>query len=258
MAADRILKLAAIGTAAGAFSGLFGVGGGTVIVPLLILWFGFGERLATGTSLLAIIVIAILAAALQGALRQRRPARGALLVGVPALGGVVVGTALQQRLPERTISLMFAAAADRHRGGAGDRLMDASPWRSSPPLALGFAGGMVGGLIGVGGGVLFVPALALFLDQSQLEAESTSLLAIVFVAVVGAWRQHGYGNVAPSRRAPGGGCCRSLGVVAGVLLANEVSERALELAFAALVVFIAIRLVLRAPRTPTPKAAGDG
>jgi uncharacterized membrane protein YfcA len=102
------LKLAAIGTAAGAFSGMFGVGGGTVIVPLLILWFGFGERLATGTSLAAIIVIAVLAVALQGAYGNVDPLK-ALVVAVPALGGVVVGAAVQQRLPERAISLMFAA-----------------------------------------------------------------------------------------------------------------------------------------------------
>jgi hypothetical protein len=102
------LKLAAIGTAAGAFSGMFGVGGGTVIVPLLILWFGFGERLATGTSLAAIVVIALLAVALQGAYGNVDPLK-ALVVAVPALGGVVVGTAVQQRLPERAISLMFAA-----------------------------------------------------------------------------------------------------------------------------------------------------
>jgi uncharacterized membrane protein YfcA len=102
------LKLAAIGTAAGAFSGMFGVGGGTIIVPLLILWFGFGERVVTGTSLLATVVIAILAVALQGAYGNVDPLK-ALVVGVPALGGIVIGTAVQQRLPERTISLMFAA-----------------------------------------------------------------------------------------------------------------------------------------------------
>ncbi len=105
---DRILKLAAIGTAAGAFSGMFGVGGGTVIVPLLILWLGYGERVATGTSLAAIIVIALLATALQGAYGNVEALK-ALLVAVPALGGVVAGAALQQRIPERAISLIFAA-----------------------------------------------------------------------------------------------------------------------------------------------------
>ncbi|MDX6632375.1 MAG: uncharacterized protein QOG09_15 [Solirubrobacterales bacterium] len=104
----RMLRLALIGTAAGAFSALFGVGGGTIIVPLLILWFGFGEHEATGTSLAAIVVIAILAASAQGAYGNIDPAQAAL-VGVPALAGVVAGTALQQRLPQRVIALAFAA-----------------------------------------------------------------------------------------------------------------------------------------------------
>src|SRR5918997_3590358 len=104
---SRLARLALIATAAGAFSGLFGVGGGTIIVPLLILWFGFGERVATGTSLAAIILIAVLAVALQGAYGNVDPLKAAV-VGVPALAGIVVGTAVQQRLPERAISLMFA------------------------------------------------------------------------------------------------------------------------------------------------------
>jgi uncharacterized membrane protein YfcA len=107
MSAPRLAKLAVIGTAAGAFSGLFGVGGGTVIVPLLILWLSYGEHEATGTSLAAITVIAILAAIGQGAYGNVDVAKG-LLVGVPAVGGVLVGTALQQRLSGRVVSLMFA------------------------------------------------------------------------------------------------------------------------------------------------------
>jgi hypothetical protein len=100
-------KLAAIATAAGAFSGLFGVGGGTVIVPLLILWFAYGEREATGTSLVAIIVIALFAAVGQGLYGNVNLLQG-LLVGAPAVGGVVFGTGLQQRIPQRSISLLFA------------------------------------------------------------------------------------------------------------------------------------------------------
>jgi uncharacterized protein len=103
----RTLQLAAIGTAAGVFSGLFGVGGGTIIVPLLIVWLGYGEREATGTSMAAIIVIAGFAAALQAAYGNV-DAGDAAVVGIPAIGGVIAGTALQQRLPERAISLLFA------------------------------------------------------------------------------------------------------------------------------------------------------
>lgn len=101
------MVLAAIGTAAGLFSGLFGVGGGTVIVPLLLLWLGFGEREATGTSLAAIVVIAAIAAGAQGAYGNVHVEEG-VLVGVPAIGGVVAGTWLQQRVPPLLVSRLFA------------------------------------------------------------------------------------------------------------------------------------------------------
>jgi hypothetical protein len=105
---DRTLKLMAIGTAAGLFSGLFGVGGGSVIVPLLVLWLGYEERSATATSLAAIIFIAGFAAATQG-IYGNVHVLDAVLVGVPAVAGVLIGTRLAQRLHNRVISLMFAA-----------------------------------------------------------------------------------------------------------------------------------------------------
>jgi uncharacterized membrane protein YfcA len=104
----RLLKLLTVATAAGAFSGLLGVGGGSVIVPLLILWLGYGEREATGTSLAAIVVIAALAAAGQAFYGNVDVAKAAL-IGVPAIGGVVAGTALQQRIPERAVAAVLAA-----------------------------------------------------------------------------------------------------------------------------------------------------
>jgi len=107
MAGGRVLKLAVIATAAGAFSAMFGVGGGTVIVPLLIAWFAYGEREATGTSLLAIVGIGAFAAIGQGLHGNVSLVEG-VLIGVPAVAGVVAGTELQQRLPERAISLLFA------------------------------------------------------------------------------------------------------------------------------------------------------
>jgi uncharacterized membrane protein YfcA len=103
----RTLQLAAVGTAAGLFSGLFGVGGGAVIVPLLVLFLGFGERLATGTSLAAIVLIAGTGAAVQATYGTVHLAEG-LLVGIPACGGVLAGTAVQQRVPQRRLSLIFA------------------------------------------------------------------------------------------------------------------------------------------------------
>jgi uncharacterized membrane protein YfcA len=109
MPSHRTLKLAAIGTMAGAFSGLFGVGGGTIIVPLLILWFGYGERLATGTSLAAIVLIGLLGALAQGGLYGNVHVVTGLLLTIPAVLGVLVGTAVQQRISQRAVSLLFAA-----------------------------------------------------------------------------------------------------------------------------------------------------
>jgi uncharacterized membrane protein YfcA len=103
-----LLKLAAIGTLAGIFSGLFGVGGGTVIVPLLIFWFGYGERLATGTSLAAIVLIGLLGALAQGGIYGNVHVGTGLLLSIPAIGGVVMGTAIQQRISQRAVSLLFA------------------------------------------------------------------------------------------------------------------------------------------------------
>ena len=111
------------------------------------------------------------------------------------------------------------------------------------------AGGMTGGLVGVGGGVLFVPALTVFLGLSQVEGEATSLLMIVIVALVGAYRQNGYGNVR-LREAMIIGALSPLGVLIGVALANHVSERALQLSFAALALFMAAQLVRRARSAP--------
>jgi uncharacterized membrane protein YfcA len=106
--AHSILKLAAIGTLAGLFSGLFGVGGGTVIVPLLIFWFAYGERLATGTSLAAIVLIGLLGAVAQGGIYGNVHIVTGLLLSIPAIVGVLIGTAVQQRISQQAVSLLFA------------------------------------------------------------------------------------------------------------------------------------------------------
>ena len=111
-------------------------------------------------------------------------------------------------------------------------------------------GGVAGGLVGVGGGVLFVPALTIFLGLSQVEAESTSLLMIVLVALVGTARQRAYGNV-NFRDAAVVGALSPLGVLIGVVVANEIPQRALELSFAALILFVAYQLVKRALAQPS-------
>lgn len=100
-------QLTTIGVAAGVFSGMFGVGGGTVMVPLLVLWRGFNEKRATGTSLFAIIIVAIYAVTGHAIFGSVDALKG-VLIGLPAIGGVIFGTALQQRLEDRVLSGMFA------------------------------------------------------------------------------------------------------------------------------------------------------
>ncbi len=107
MLASRTLKLAVTGTLAGLYSALFGVGGGTVLVPLLVVWLAYGEREATGTSLASIAVIAAMATLVQGAFGNVVVGKG-LLLGGPAVLGVLAGTWLQQRMRTETIGLMFA------------------------------------------------------------------------------------------------------------------------------------------------------
>lgn len=121
-------------------------------------------------------------------------------------------------------------------------------------LAVGFAAGVVAGALGVGGGVLFVPGLVLFLGLSQLEAEATSLVAIIPVALVGAARQRRYGNLR-GREGILLGTLAAGGAAIGVAAANAVPERGLQIGFAALMLFVAGQLVRRAladSRSPAP------
>ncbi len=124
-------------------------------------------------------------------------------------------------------------------------------------LALGFAAGMTGGLVGVGGGVLFVPALTIFLGLTQVDAEATSPLAIMPMALVGAWRQHRYGNLR-LRDGVTIGLLSPLGVAAGTALANAVSERVLELSFVAVQLYFAFGLGRRALRPDVPPETANG
>ena len=114
--------------------------------------------------------------------------------------------------------------------------------------AIGVAAGLVAGMLGVGGGILFVPALVLVLGLSQIHAEATSLLAIIPVCLLGAWRQRTYGNV---RLADGItiGVLSALGAFGGVAAANSLSGRTLRVAFAILLLATAAHLARRALRT---------
>jgi uncharacterized membrane protein YfcA len=128
-------------------------------------------------------------------------------------------------------------------------------------LLLGFAAGVLAGLFGVGGGILFVPTLVLVASLSQLEAEATSLLAIIPTVIAGAWQQHRYGNVR-WRAALVVGVSAIAGVEGGVRVADALPEDVLRRLFALLMVVVAAQLVWRASghggappaETPEPTA----
>jgi uncharacterized membrane protein YfcA len=119
-------------------------------------------------------------------------------------------------------------------------------------IAIGVCAGVIAGLLGVGGGVLFVPGLVIFMNLGQHQAEATSLLAIIPVAIVGTIKQDGYGNV---RRHDAllMGLLSIVGAAAGVALANALSGEVLRVGFALLMVLVAIQLV-RKTREEEPDA----
>ena len=126
-------------------------------------------------------------------------------------------------------------------------------------VVMGLAAGVISGLLGVGGGILFVPALTLVLSLSQVKAESTSLLAIIPVALVGAIRQYQYGNVS-LREGAIVGALSTLGVLGGVALANLLPQRALRVGFAVLMLVVAAQFLRRfwqGRRGPAPQEGGD-
>ena len=233
-----------IGLAAGFFGALFGVGGGIVMVPLLILLAAYPERSAMATSLAAIGLIAAEGAiffALHGDVEWKYAA----LMGIPATVGVLGGTSLQQRVPTRTLSLAFAGLLTAI-GIVAPRLME----KVALAVVLGLAAGVLAGLFGVGGGILFVPTLSLALGLDQLHAQATSLAAMLPVVAVGTWRQTRYGHVR-MRSALVLGLAGVAGVVGGGFLAESLPEDVLERLFGVLVLMVAAQLAWRASRRTT-------
>ena len=238
------MRLVVIGVVAGFFSALFGVGGGLVIVPLLLLVAHWDEHPAMATSLAAIGMTALTGTILY-ALHGKVDPSYAALVGLPAAVGAVAGAALQQHIRRRGLSLLFSALLVCV---AIELLF--SPPRLSESFALavvlGFAAGILAGMFGVGGGILFVPTL-LALGLSQLHAEATSLLAILPTAAAGTWRQSRYGNV---RWRPAGvlGLSSIAGAEGGILVATNLPEDVLRRLFAVLMLCVAAQLAWRARR----------
>jgi hypothetical protein len=247
-----LLRLAAIGLASGLLGAVLGVGGGIVVVPLLV-YLGYDQRRAAATSIGAIAITASAGAISYAVEGHQHPAEAAL-VGLPAVLGVVAGTALQQRLPVRRLQLAFAAflalvalrllAPDALPFGAVDQ-RSAAVYAAA--VALGFAAGVLAGLFGVGGGTLFVPTLVLLLALDQVDAGATSLLAMLPAAYVGAWRQLRYRNL-DARASLAIGLASVAGVEGGVAVAERLPEATLRTIFGAFLLLTATQIAWRARR----------
>ena len=243
-------RLVLVGLTAGLFAALFGVGGGVVMVPLLTVLLGYDTKVATATSLAAIIVTATVGVIAHGALGN--VAWGyAVLIGLPAVVGVLAGLWIKERIPTHTLTVGFAAmlavvaiwlVSKPVASEAASVSLDAG--RGVAVAALGFVAGTLAGLFGVGGGILFVPALTLIIGVPQLRAEGASLLAIIPVSLLGSWRQHKTGTI---RWGAAGimGAASVATAVAGAFIADATPPRTLRILFAVLMLITAAQLVWR-------------
>ncbi len=243
------LRAGGIGVAAGLLSGLFGVGGGIIMVPLLIAWFALDQRRASATSLLAIVPIATASAAGYALTGSVDLGAGLLLV----IGGVVGGqwgTRLLPRTPIPRLQFWFGvlsiATAARLvlGGGAGPVGGLGGVWEAGLLLLVGLAAGVLAGLLGVGGGIVLVPGLVLLAGSDADTARGTSLVVVIFTALTATvtnLRNHlvdvHVALIAGLVGAPAG--------LVGAALGQWLPERVALLLFAGLLVYSGVRMLLR-------------
>lgn len=242
----------AVGLLAGLMSGLFGVGGGTVIVPLLVLLLGYDQRLAAGTSLAAIVPTAsvgVITYAVDGHVAWLP----ALILAVGAVGGAQIGTWLLPKLSQTAlrwsfvvflvaviVSLYFVIPSR-------DAELELT-WITGPGLALlGVITGILAGLLGVGGGIIVVPALLLLFGTSDLVAKGTSLLMMIPTAVSGTIGNLRRSNVdLPAALCVGVAACATTAL--GAQIAKAVDPFVANVLFSIFLVFIASQIAVKAVR----------
>jgi uncharacterized membrane protein YfcA len=242
-----VARIVAVGLVAGFLSGLFGVGGGILIVPALVLVLHFDQRLAHGTSLAAVLPIAVSSLASYAVEDKVDWPVGAWLA-VGAVGGAIIGTHILHRLPHDVLALAFAlllvATAVR-------LLLDHSEATGRSPLdvvsvitlvLIGLATGILAGLLGVGGGIVMVPAMVVAFGMPAAIAKGTSLLVIVPTALMGTWRNRTKKN-ADLRVAAILGLAGVASAYVGGVISVGMSESLSNALFATLLIVVAIRMV---------------
>ena len=254
--------LAGVGLVAGFIAGLFGVGGGILIAPGLMLLGGLPQRLAHGTSLATSALLAI-AGLVAYALSGSVDVPAALLIFSGSWLGVLVGADLLNRIRIRTLQAAFVVLL----GVTAGRLLAGPPGGTgeialTPAIGVALAGcgllvGLLAGLLGIGGGIIVVPALVLLFEVADVTAKGTSLLVILPTAVVGTLRNMRHGNVdlRGALLTGAGGVASAFG---GALLAGVISPRVSTGLFAGLLLMIAMRMASRLIRTDDRGPGGPG
>ncbi|UTT63159.1 sulfite exporter TauE/SafE family protein [Microcella humidisoli] len=244
-----ILPLLAIGAIGGLFSGLFGVGGGFIMVPLMMAWLRFDQRRASATSLLAIIPPAALSASLYGA-RGQIDLLAAAIIAVGAIAGTPLGALLLRRLSLVWLKWLFIAGLL----ATALRLVVVAPERSGVLeygvvtvlglVALGVLMGVLAGLLGVGGGIVAVPVLIAVFGVGDLLAKGTSLLAMIPGAIAGTATNLRAGLVQWRESATIGAAAAVMSLV-GVWLAFLIPPQLAAWLFAALLLGVIVQMALR-------------
>jgi uncharacterized membrane protein YfcA len=244
-------RIVAVGVLAGFLAGLFGVGGGILIVPGLVLAVGMEQRVAHGTSLAAVLPISI-ASLVTYATHGNVDWPVAVWLSLGAVAGAVIGTKLLHVLPHRTLGLLFAgvliASAIRlfvsvdADGRAGITITS-----TLALLALGLTTGILAGLLGVGGGIIMVPAMILLFGIPPVVAKGTSAAVIIPTAVMGTWRNRARGN-ADLRAAAIVGVAGIVTAAVGGILADKMSDDLSNVLFGTLLVLVALRLLAQLRR----------
>ena len=242
------VRVVLVGLVAGFLSGLFGVGGGILIVPALVLLLGFTQRLAHGTSLAAVLPIAI-ASLTSYAIEDKVDWKVGALLAVGAVAGAVIGTHILHRLPHDMLAIIFAvllvATAVRllfdhsDAGGRGDL----HPLTIISLVIVGLITGVLAGLLGVGGGIFVVPAMVVGYGIPAAVAKGTSLAMIVPTSIVGTWRNRANHNV-DLRVAVVLGLAGVVSAFIGGKISVGMSERTSNILFALLLLFVATRMAL--------------
>ena len=240
-------RVVAIGVGAGLLSGMFGVGGGILVVPALVLMLKFDQRLANGTSLGAVLPISVASLVTYWSHDNVDWIMAAWLV-VGALGGAVLGTKWIHMLPRRVLGYLFAVmllvtAVRLFIPMTADGRDVITAVSAVALVLIGLVTGTLAGLLGIGGGVVMVPAMIVFFSELNVVAKGTSVAVIIPTAIMGTWRNWKADNI-DLRVATIVGSGGIVSAVVGGVIADRMSQDLSNILFASLVLVVAIRMVV--------------